>query len=88
MIVIISVCTWRNGKDINVSICLATPCNNWHANIRPNTTPKQHNKTDQPKADKYPAFNFSSFNCGLSVVLQHEKGAYHKNSHVVFCYNK
>ena len=28
---------------------------------------KQHNKTAQPKADKYPTSHFSPFNCCLSV---------------------
>ena len=32
-------------------------------------TLKQHNKTAQPKADKYPTSHFSQFNCYLSVVF-------------------
>ena len=32
-------------------------------------TPKQHNKTAQPKADKDPTFHFSPLNCCFIVVL-------------------
>jgi len=37
--------------------------------------PKQHSKTAQAKADRYPPSHFSPFNCSLRVVLQLEKGA-------------
>ena len=49
---------------------------------------KQHNKTAQPKADKYPTENSSSFRRCFSVVLQLQKGAYHENSHAVYLHNK
>ena len=37
-------------------------------------TPKQHNKTAQPKADKYFASQVSPFNCCLVVVSSLKKG--------------
>ena len=49
---------------------------------------KQHIKTAQSKAEKYPTSHYSPCNCCLSVVLYPEKGAYPENSHVVLCPNK
>ena len=52
-----------------------------------NWTPKQHNKTAQPKQISILHLIFSPFNCCLSVVLQLEKGDNPDNSHAVFFHN-
>ena len=48
-------------------------------------TPKQHNETAQPKADKYPTSHFSLFN---RFFFSLQKRDYDKNSHVMFSHNE
>ena len=82
----------KRNKKASFAVCLAftsAPLT-WietykGLNSPKNWTPKQHNKTAQPKADKYPTYHYSPFNFCLSLVLYLEKWAYpDKNSHVVF----
>ena len=66
----------KQAKQIKQPISL-------HAIVLPTFFHTLDEKTPQSQTDKWPTFNFSPFDCCLTVILSLCKRAYSENSYVV-----